>query len=156
MPFQIQTQLQDLWCWAAVSASISSYYSPRSRWSQCEIASYVLGGNCCATPGQYNVAAYLQDALQVIAKLRGIVRRSLSFEDIRAELLRGNPIAVRIGWRGGGGHFVIIRGCHERDGRQFLNIVDPFWADTIQLYEEFCDSYLGQGRWTDTFMVGLT
>jgi hypothetical protein len=154
MPFEIETQLQDQWCWAAVSASISGYYSPEDKWSQCKIASYVLAGNCCDDPGSFNKAAYLQEALRVIEKLRGIELRSLSFEDIQSELLRGNPIAVRIGWEGGGGHFVIIRGCRDKSGVQTVNIVDPFFADSIHRYDDFCNAYLGQGEWTDTFLVG--
>ena len=154
MAFEIQQQIQDQWCWAAVAASVSAYYSPRSSWSQCEVATYVLGRSCCSNPERYNFAAYLQDALQVIAKLRGIVLRNLPFEDIHAELLCGRPVAARIGWFGGGGHFVVIRGCHESEGVQFLNIADPFHANSIQVYQEFCDSYLGLGHWTDTFLIG--
>jgi hypothetical protein len=153
--FRIQTQQQDQWCWAAVSSSISSYYSASSTWSQCEVASHVLQRRCCGNPGRHNVAARLQHALGVVGRLKGIVRGSLAFDDIRTELLRGNPIAARIEWRDGGGHFVIIRGCHERSGVQFLSIADPFFPDSIQRYERFVRSYRGAGQWSDTFLVGL-
>jgi hypothetical protein len=137
-----------------VTSSIAAYYSSQERWTQCQIATFVLGGSCCQEPGGCNVAAYLQESLQVISKLRGILLRSLSFDEVRAELRSGNPIPVRIGWEGGGGHFVVIRGYRTDTGVQLLNIADPFYADSIQDYDEFRLSYLGQGRWTDTFLVG--
>ena len=77
LSFSMEPQDQDQWCWAAVSASISGYYSPEDKWSQCKIASYVLEGNCCEEPASHNKAAYLQEALKVIEKLRGIELRCL-------------------------------------------------------------------------------
>jgi hypothetical protein len=154
MTFEIETQLQDQWCWAAVSASIEKYYAGPNNWTQCSIASYVLGSNCCGDPGPCNTAAYLQNALQLIQRLRGIRLRSLTFDEIRAELSAGNPVGVRIAWQGGGAHFVVIRGFRNPAGFQLLNVADPWYEDSIQDFDDFTFTYLGQGLWTDSFLVG--
>ena len=154
MPFETETQLQDQWCWAAVSASVEKYYAGPNGWSQCAIASYVLGAGCCGNPGSCNTAAYLQDALQVIRRLRGICLRDLTFDEVRAEITGGNPIGVRTEWQGGGAHFVVIRGFRNPPGYQLLNIADPWYEDSIQDFDDFRSSYLEQGQWTDSFLLG--
>ena len=48
IPFTIQRQKVEFWCWAAVAASVSRHYTPASQWTQCLVANEVLGtGHCC-------------------------------------------------------------------------------------------------------------
>jgi hypothetical protein len=153
MPFQIQTQEQDQWCWVAVSVSVDRYFSATSTFTQCSLARQVLGQDCCAAPIPCNTPTYLQDALQAVGRLRAVQPGSLSFGDTLDQIRRGFPIGVRIGWFGGGGHFVVIRGCHDAPGIQLLSIADPWFVDSIQDFDAFCPSYLGRGEWTDTFLL---
>ena len=80
--------------------------------------------------------------------------RSLTFDEVRAEISAGNPVGVRIAWQGGGAHFVVIRGFRNPAGFQLLNIADPWYEDSIQDFDDFTFTYLGQGQWTDSFLVG--
>ena len=153
MPFQIQTQEQDQWCWAAVSASVDRYFSPPSTSTQCSIAHQVLGGDCCAAPAPCNTPAFLQDALGAVGRFKEFRSGPLSFPDIMDEIGHGLPIGVRIGWFGGGGHFVVIRGFRDGPGVRLLSIADPWFVDSIQDFEVFCSNYLDRGEWTDTFLL---
>ena len=42
IPFVMQHQQQTQWCWAAVSVSVSHYYSPWSGWTQCAMVNAEL------------------------------------------------------------------------------------------------------------------
>jgi hypothetical protein len=153
MPFIIQTQEQDQWCWAAVSVSVDRYFSALSSFTQCSLASQILSSDCCAAPVPCNTPAFLQDALQAIGKLREVRPASLSFAETVDELSHGFPIGVRIGWFGGGGHFLVIRGCRDGPGVHLLNIADPWFVDSIQDFDNFSSNYLDRGEWTDTFLL---
>ena len=65
-------------------------------------------------PMQYG--GVLTKCFQLIERLRGIRLRSLTFDEVRAEISAGNPIGVRIEWQGGGAHFVVIRGFRNPAG----------------------------------------
>ena len=153
MPFQIQTQKQDQWCWAAVSASIHQYFSGEAAFSQCEIAHRVLNTACCDNPTTCNTPAFLEDALDKIGKRGDVLPGSLPFGKIMEQIDRGMPIGVRIGWFGGGGHFVVIRGYRNPAGAELLSIADPWFVDSIQYLDIFKSRYLGRGEWTDTFLI---
>src|SRR5437879_6605632 len=111
MPFQIEKQRQDKWCWAAVSVSVDHYFFPGSTSSQCQIARNVLGGlPCCSDPAGCNTPARLQPALDAVGRLRGTLPRRLQFDEIQQEIDARRPVCVRVGWDGGGGHFVVVSG----------------------------------------------
>jgi len=150
--FEIETQELDQWCWAAVSVSLERYLSDQvNTIRQCELAGRVLGSTCCPTRVPCNTAERLQTALRKIGRLDKI-EGQLSFVRVKTEIQRGFPIAVRIEWRNGSAHFVIIRGYRD-DGAQILNIADPWYENSLQDYDTFCDDYLGLGRWTDSFLL---
>src|SRR5437867_2038718 len=129
MPFQIEKQLQDKWCWAAVSVSVDHYFSPGSTFSQCRIARDVLGGlPCCGAPDTCNTPASLRAALDDVGRFRDRLPRPLLFDEIRQEIDARSPVCVRIGWNGGGGHFVVISGYRElASGAQLVEVSDPLF-----------------------------
>jgi hypothetical protein len=154
MPFRMQDQLEELWCWAAVSASIAWYYSAATPWTQCEVASSVLRGRACDDPRRFNRVAHLHTALRAVKKFRKFLPRKLNVAEIRAELALYRPIGVLILWRDGTGHFVVIEAIRERGGVEILSIADPLYGSTPSIpYEEFCTAYRGSGRWTQSFLV---
>src|SRR4051794_20373658 len=108
MPFVIQTQKQDQWCWAAVSATVDQYFDAQTTSSQCSIAQQVLGNDCCGAMEPCNQPYFLDEALKKVGRLREVRPGFLSFEQAKAEIQKGFPIGVRIGWFGGGGHFLLI------------------------------------------------
>lgn len=156
MDFQIQTQEQSRWCWAAVTVSVELYFSPNSAWTQCNLASAVLPNNpnCCAQPAVCNRAWYLERALSAVGKLRYALLDVLTIDQVRTELRANLPVCVRIGWDNGGGHFVIICGLRRSSsGKMLVDVADPWYLDSTLTYEDFRDRYQHRGEWMDTYLV---
>jgi hypothetical protein len=65
------------------------------------------------------------------------------------EIGGGHVLGVRIGWNGGGGHFVMVAG-YDPNG-EMLEIRDPWWGDSSVAYEGFPDTYQGHGNWTHSY-----
>jgi hypothetical protein len=153
--FQMELQEQDEWCWAAVSLSVERYFSPTSPLTQCMIAGQLLGARCCDDPEACNQPAKLQDALKLVRRLTGDPTAGpLSFTDIQKDLDGGRPVCLRIGWDGGGGHFVILVGYGlSRSGARLVEVEDPLYGSSIVIYEEFISRYLSSGQWTATYPV---
>jgi hypothetical protein len=154
MKFAMQDQLQDMWCWAAVAATVSDCHEPAPKWNQCQIAKQVLGlEQCCSHPPpqeECNRTAYLEVALRTVGRFDHWAERA-SFETVHAELAANRLVCARIEWPDGGGHFVIIGLCWPRT--QWLGIYDPIFVDYAMSYDEFSNAYLGDGRWTHTYFV---
>ena len=151
--FQLEPQKLDQWCWAAVSLSVQRYFSGGNGSSQCEIAHDVLHMDCCRDSGPCNRPAFLEDALDAVRVRHDPFAGSLSFAQIKQQIDDGLPICVRIGWFGGGGHFVIIRGYRDPAGAEILNIADPWFVDSMQDCDAFTSNYLGRGEWTHTYKL---
>src|SRR6266536_297568 len=172
----MQEQRGIFWCWAAVAVSIDHYIDGASTKTQCDLARAVIDADpnkrgCDRTPripckslGQQvcDIPEPLQDALGDkvgVGRLRDVLPGSaLSFEGIQAEVqlpAPAMPVCVRIGWRGGGGHFVAIDGAMVLNRQRWVHVVDPAasFGDAWWLYSEFVSAYQGRGRRTDTFRV---
>jgi len=152
----MQDQLESQWCWAAVTVSVLNYFDPVSQKSQCEIAREVLGeaaGDCCNNPSACNTPQRLQAALRHIGKLDDLRAGHLEPADLQTQLNKGLPVGVRIGWSGGGGHFVVIDGAGGTDDSLQVHVIDPLFGNSTWDYEEFRSFYQGAGEWTDTFLL---
>lgn len=160
MPFPMQTQQEDQWCWAAVAASVDTYFAPFASAPQCRIAAAVLGSGAdtCSNPQNHNKPGKLQDALYAIGRYRTTRLGALSFDDLRAEIDSGRPVCVRIAWSGGGAHFVVLSGYHESTttGVRTVDVSDPLYPNSTRLFEQFPSAYHGGGDWTATFFVNPT
>jgi hypothetical protein len=159
--FPLDKQLHDKWCWAAVTASVDRYLNPNSTLDQCKIAEQVLGRSCCPDGEACNQVESLDNALSKFNRLEGTASNfALSFTEIRQIIDARMPVCVRIGWQGGGGHFVVISGYRvTKSGRELLEIADPLFPSSILSYHDFVTSYQnveqsdGGGQWTHTFLV---
>jgi hypothetical protein len=165
--FEVQHQLHTDWCWAAIAASVSRHYSPKTKWCQCRLASEMVRRtgrgrrDCCKRlKGRSlevcNEEWFLASALRIIGRGGGRIKRSrLSFAAVQKSVRAGLPICARIGWPDGTGHFVVITGCNQsRNGDQWVYVEDPLHGHGTWLYAEFCTNYhYGGGRWTATFPV---
>lgn len=149
--FNMQPQVQNQWCWAATSASVSIFYNLSSTWTQCLVASGALGvSTCCKIPSPCNKPWYLDRALTVTNNFinqYGI----LTFQQVESELLSGRIVGARVGWFGGGGHFMIIYGCKSINGVNYYNIDDPIYGKSIITETAFQSVYQGAGSWTHSF-----
>lgn len=156
LPFTMQLQTQSNWCWAATSTSVSHFYFAASRWTQCLVANGELGhGDCCNSPvpSACNVPWYLDRALQRTLNLDHMVGGTIAFQDIKAEIDAGRVVGVRIGWSGGGGHFLAIYGYSEVGVRQFVDVDDPIFGKSHLSLSAFSTSYKGNGTWTHTYFT---
>lgn len=154
MPFPMQRQEMGLWCWAAVAASTDKYFDPRSRSTQCSIATAVKHRACCPKNEVCNEADILDAALAAVGRLARAGEGILTFEQIRDELELGFPIGARIGWFRGGGHFVLITGFRVSDsGAGVVTIADPLYPGNQWLYDDFVNAYRSLGGWTHTYLL---
>jgi len=153
--FDMRAQKLREWCWAAVSVSIEALYDKNTPWTECKIAQAELGLSCCDSAEQCNQVFRLDPPLHLLGRLRGKpISRTLTFEEIKTEIDAGRPVAVRVGWPAGGGHFLVICGYDfTPSGVQQVLLGDPFYGDSRTAYDLFCTSYQGSGTWTDTFLL---
>src|SRR6185503_9179094 len=108
LPFDVQDQQGDFWCWAATSASISLFYNKNSSWTQCKIACTALKRvDCCPAVrrGPCDKTFFLDEAL-IITKnfVEPLIEHPMTFNDIRKEIDENRLIGVRIRWQNGDGH----------------------------------------------------
>ncbi len=155
LAFNMQAQTQTNWCWAATSTSVSHFYWLWSTWTQCKVANAELGlSGCCANsvPAACNVPWYLDRALTRTNNFVSITG-SVSFEQVRAEIDAGRPVGARIGWSGGGGHFMVIYGYSLVAGTQYFDIDDPIYGKSHLTVADFSSNYQGSGTWTHTYFT---
>src|SRR5580700_3120108 len=110
LAFTIQPQQQTNWCWAAVSTSVSHFFSAASAWTQCLVANATLSRqDCCgagaADPKKCNIYGYLDQALTTTRNFRQKLPRRLNFAEVQAEIQASKPVGTRVAWFGNGAHF---------------------------------------------------
>lgn len=151
--FQMETQCESEWCWAAVSSSVDHYFQPGSYSTQCGIASQVIPGNCCEHPDRFDQPEMLQDALDAVGRLRGITGL-LTFDQLQAEINADHPVCIRIAWDDGGAHYVALTGYQVlTSGVRTVDVADPFYANSTEDFDMFPSYYHGGGRWTASFLT---
>ena len=152
--FVMQLQTQTNWCWAATSSSVHRFYVPKAKdWSQCEVAEAELNHNTCCADGstsQCNVPWYLDRALVRVKHFQSMSGGAVPATTLSAELGGGRPVGCRIGWAGGGGHFVVIDGL-TLSGTTTVTVRDPIYGTTAMDYATFQTAYQGSGSWTHTY-----
>ena len=147
--FTMQRQQQPEWCWAAVSTSVVSFFDPGTAWTQCQVAAAEMNSNCCedGSTSVCNHWWYLDKALirtDTFVEMQGAPASGLG--PAPAEIRAGRPLAVRIAWSGGGGHFIVIEGC-QRDGNR-VALDDPWYGASELPVNSFRSAYQGNGSWT--------
>ena len=155
LPFNMEAQTQSNWCWAATSTSVSKFYSVFSPWTQCKVAVGELNLSCCSwpTPSTCNVPWYLDKALTRTQNYVSVQSGTISWEGVKQELENGLVIGARIGWNGGGGHFVAIHGVSKTGNVKYLHIDDPIYRKSVITYSQFATNYQGSGTWTHTYFT---
>jgi hypothetical protein len=154
--FNMQPQLASNWCWAATSNSVSHFYWFASTWTQCKIVNAELGRtDACnsPTPAGANVPWYLDKALARTNNFVSITAGQASFAQIRAEIDAGRPMGARIGWNGGGGHFMVIYGYSVWLGQEYVDIDDPIYGKSHITLNDFSTNYQGSGTWTHYYIT---
>ena len=150
----MQAQTQTQWCWAATSASVSRYYNTGSAWTQCLLANQQLNQTTCCINGssaQCNQPSTLNTTLGITGNLLSWQAGSVSLTVLAGEIAKRCPVATRIGWSGGGGHFMVIEGA--RASNSFIHIDDPIFGETNMAIGTYSTAYQGTGSWTHTYFT---
>jgi hypothetical protein len=157
LPLAIQHQLQTDWCWAACSSSTSTFFDGLSPWTQCGLANAELDqSTCCGDDGSTeacNQPWYVDRALTRTGNLAARAAGQAAWEQVKGEIDAGRPICARIGWREGGGHFVLITGYYEAGTQRGLDIEDPWTGSASVELDQFANSYQTLGSWTHTYFT---
>jgi Papain-like cysteine protease AvrRpt2 len=160
LEFTVQRQEQSQWCWAAVSVSIADFYERPTNWTQCRLVCDMRQISGCCEDGSTpdcNQPWYLDKALDGMGALRRFDPVSPPNPsgtlptEIEDEIDAGQPVGVRIGWRGGGGHVIVVEGCSE-DGAM-VAVEDPLFGASDLPAPLLYDRYQGTGRWTHTYLT---
>lgn len=161
--FTVEEQEQDNWCWTAVGLSIARFYNPTHAETQCQLANKSLQrADCCADGAsdldKCNIPFTLQTPLTINGNLVEMLDETLSFAEIQGQIQAKSPVGCRIGWFGGGGHFIVISGWFVGEtGDKYLDIADPLDGPGPPqqiMFEEFASSYRTGGDWTHTYLTG--
>lgn len=150
--FHVPLQEQTNWCWAGVAAGVAARYG--AVWQQCNLAGLELGQHCCpagTNPGVCNVPYYLDRALTRVGHFATMMAGAAPLNSqVITEINANRPVGVRIGWSGGGGHFVAIAG-YSTNGGQFVDVEDPWYSASTVTYAVLQSAYKGTGAWTHTY-----
>jgi len=83
-----------------------------------------------------------------------MVSRSMSFAEVQGEIRLSKPVGSRVGWFGGGGHFMAIVGWLVADsGEQYLDIADPIFLNSQIPYDSYASAYQSGGDWTHSYLT---
>ena len=152
----MEAQLKSNWCWAATADSVSHFYAKfLNPWSQCKIASHEQGLSCCntPTPSGCNVAWYLDKALDCTHNYVSMSSGTMTWDAVKAEIDKGLVVGTRIGWNGGGGHFMAIHGVSRIGLTHYFHIDDPIYGKSVLTVDQFSNNYQGSGSWTHSYIT---
>ena len=162
LPFPMQHQEADYWCWSAVAVSVDAFRRDggQTPWAQCTLVNDQLHQTTCCInhdSDECDRPHRLSDALLRLGRLRGaVLNGSLNGASVRLEIDQGRPVGVRIQWFGGeAGHFVLIIGYDDSEAaRPQYIIADPFYVQSTVPVAEFPSGYQTQGgNWTHSYLV---
>jgi hypothetical protein len=152
----VQHQLQSNWCWAACAVSTSGFYDSATTWGQCTLVNAELDKpGCCedGASGDCNIPWYLDRVLRRTGNFGSMTSGRASWSTVRAELDAGRPVGARIGWRGGGGHFVMLTGYRSAGKVHEVEVQDPWTGRSTLGVEVFANNYKSSGTWTHTYLT---
>jgi hypothetical protein len=96
---------------------------------------------------------YLDRALSRTRNFVSIQSGQATFAQIKTEIDAGRPVGARIGWSGGGGHFMVIYGYSRILTTEYLDIDDPIYGKSHLPMDDFASNYQGSGTWTHTYFT---
>lgn len=154
--FVVQPQVQGNWCWAAVSTSVAAFYGDAS-WTQCKVVNAEFGQAACCTQGgtvTCNQPWYLDKALTRVNCFVSSAAVPLPLAQVQSEIAAGHVPCLRIGWNGGGGHFMAIaRWFLGTGGTVFVEVQDPIAGASQIPYQTLVSNYQNAGKWTHHYLT---
>lgn len=162
LTFAMARQQQTNWCWAAVSTSVAAFFKPQGVPTQCKLAANQLGvANCCGGGAGAGTACnqpwYLDAALEHLGRLARMADSAQALTAFQREIDGGRPLCARIGWSGGGGHFVALSAWRiDAAGTAYVTVEDPWFGESEIAFDLFRTAYRGTGAWTHSYFVSAT
>lgn len=161
LAFDMAKQEQTNWCWAAVSTSVARFFGSGAVPTQCKLAANQLRvAECCGEAGAgsaCNQPWYLDAALEHLGRLARMANGAQSFTVFQGQIDADKPLCARIGWAGGGGHFVALSGWRiDAAGTAYVTVEDSWYGETEIPFDVFRTSYQGTGSWTHSYFVSAT
>ena len=160
LPFIMQRQRVDFWCWAAVASSVSHHYTPASPWTQCAVANAVLGtAHCCldANSPTCNRMSTLEGALRRTGNLppNGVKDGPATPDQLRAQIRDARRVVgCGIRWADLRGHFVVVYGFSvDSNGALWVAVADPRYGPSEYPYNAFVSRYRETGRWMVSYVT---
>ncbi|MFI6848386.1 C39 family peptidase [Kitasatospora sp. NBC_00085] len=144
----MQKQVQDQWCWDASGLTIANYwgYTQYNQYDFCRLAAQGRWLDCNDKP------ATLEDMANGLSRIgfrnTGYgLSRNATFSEVSNEIAGGRPLAVRIGWRSGGGHMNVIYGYDSTSN--MIAVGDPWPSTQTYTWWNF-DTYVNNNsfQWT--------
>lgn len=163
MQYQLDSQEQTYWCWAAVAQSVRAHFNSRSPLSQCQVATQTLNRfenlavNCCQDPDACNIPYFLDRALSQVGHLNLVYPAPFSWNDVRYVTRQMNrPLCAYLS-SASSGHYVVITDAFLANGAEYLLVHDPddTFLGAVQIaYDEFRLNYALSGyQWLGCFFV---
>lgn len=163
--FELDSQSEGEWCWAAVTVGVSHFYNSGSTWDQCHLAKSLCdAGNpcdCCNNGAAQgcNEPRRVQDALNLTKNWAdGPVPVADDLDSmmsrVASELQAHRPVIAELAWPGDiGAHVVVIAAIDTTN--QKLHVLDPSSdGETHDVgYQDFHYIYKGTGTWTNSFFT---
>jgi hypothetical protein len=109
---------------------------------------------CCTNGGSAdcNRPWFLDTSLQRVGHLQTWSSGKQTFNTVRNEINASRPFGVRIGWKGGGGHFVIVEGYFPGTPQR-VSMGDPWTGAADMDYATLANNYQSTGSWTHSYFT---
>jgi hypothetical protein len=146
----VPQQRQELWCWAACTTAVSSFYDPASPWTQCGVADATLAmTTCCQGDPDCVRTANVYEALAHTGNLLSRLAAPIGRRRLVRRLRSGQPVVVRV--KLDLGHFLVVDGYRSWGARR-IRVHDPAYPRTVELtIDALRDAYDHHGMWTHTY-----
>jgi len=156
IPFDVEKQERELWCWVAVALSLAKYYSASGASKYpCQVVDEVLPRaiGCCGDGDKpaCNGEATLEKALTHVGVAHNAAPTPAVLADVQPKIEDRRLLCLRVKWANNQrGHFAVISGW--RDNPASLWIEDPAgYTDFVELAQLRNGRYRNWGcTWTDT------
>lgn len=156
----LYAQKQSEWCWAASTETVSKVFNLQK--SQCKMASRFIKGQagdfCCqgnnGTTAACNKPYFLEKSLGHYGFSDKVFANQIGTLNIIQDLKKRLPIGVRIGWDGGGGHFLVLYGASYVGTVQTINLWNPLpigKGDKQIVSRSGLVRYQNAGKWTHSY-----
>lgn len=144
----MEKQVQDQWCWDASGLTIAKFWGFKqyNQYDFCRLAARNNQLDCNNQPATLGDMANGLANIGIRSSGRDLFRNA-SFNEVSGEIDGGRPLAVRFGWRSGGGHMNVIYGYDPSS--RMVAVGDPWRSTQTYTWWNF-DNYVNNNsfQWT--------